>query len=114
MMGSIEAGLAACGDFPPKPKPVDTGEPAYPAITQYVHGGGTGLEYWPGMSLRDRAALAALPEALAELRGRYNNGTTDLKIAVKAAWIVADLFLEARSASPVTDPASPKVGSDAT
>lgn len=84
---------------------IDDGGPAFPCKVPYQFGGGDmqGEEVFPGMSLRDYFAAAALGHVpkLMEVNGR------NLTASGIAAWSyeMADAMLAARTATSNTNPA---------
>lgn len=66
----------------------DTGGQAYPGNHSYVDGYPSA---WEGMTMRDRAAIEALPNSLArsiEIEKRYErDNEDDLRIARRAAYL---------------------------
>ncbi len=72
---------------------INDGGPAYPTLTEYQTAVGTrGHDTTPGMSLRDAAALAALPALIA----RHRADVPWEQIAPRAFGI-ADAFIAART-----------------
>ncbi|ASS55883.1 hypothetical protein [Rhizobium leguminosarum] len=67
---------------------VDTGGQAYPGNHSYVDGYPS---EWEGLTMRDRAAIEALPNSLersVEIEKRYEGGDeNDLRIAKRAAYL---------------------------
>lgn len=58
-------------------------------------------DHMPGMSLRDAAALAALPAIIEACRRdtREADETMEQMLA-RRAWVIADAFIEAREGKP--------------
>jgi hypothetical protein len=68
--------------------PPKWGGPAFPIPKTETH------DTWPGMSLRDAAALAALQGILANSNDSY--GPENMRYAAGYAWQAADAFIAAR------------------
>jgi hypothetical protein len=79
---------------------IEDGGPAYPGgLFETQHGGSNDrAPYYPGMSLRDAFAMAALTGML-DYSGAstYETEHKYAKIAAEAAYVYADAMLKARS-----------------